>query len=90
VSTLRLRRDGVAWSDVGGEIVILDLRTSTYFSARDSAALLVAALAEGATTETLVDRVLETYDTTADVAHADVADFLAAMTDRNLLERVEA
>jgi hypothetical protein len=44
MSKLRLRRDGVAWSDLGDEVVILDLRSSTYFSVVDTAALLVNAL----------------------------------------------
>ena len=44
VSTFRLRRDGVACSDLGSEIVILDLDTSSYYSASNSAATLVGAL----------------------------------------------
>lgn len=51
-AAVRLRRDGVAWSDLGTEIVILDLRSSTYFSVRDSGAFLVTVLVDGASADT--------------------------------------
>lgn len=87
--TLRLRRDGVAWSDLGSELVILDIRSSTYFSVRDTGAFLVTALVDGASTQTLVDRLLDSYDTTEDTARDDVEDFLAELSRRDLLEPVD-
>ena len=42
----RLRRHGIACSDLGSEIVILNLETSFYFAASASAAVLVNALIE--------------------------------------------
>lgn len=83
---LRLRRDGLSWSDLGSEIVILDLHSSSYFSVRGTAAFLVTSLVDGASPDLLVKRLVDTYDTTRDVADADVADFLAALEGRNLLE----
>ena len=38
MGTYRLRRDGVACSNLGDEIVILDLETSVYLSARETIA----------------------------------------------------
>ncbi|MGQ0577207.1 MAG: PqqD family protein [Pseudonocardia sp.] len=83
---VRLRRDGVVWSDLDGEVVLLDLRTSTYFSARASAAVLVNALADGESEPGLVARLVERYDTTPAAARVDVAAFLGALADRDLLE----
>lgn len=89
MSSLRLRRDGVAWSDLGTEIVILDLRSSTYFSVRDTGALLVNGLMDGASAQTLVERLLDSYDTTEDIARNDVDEFLAELSRRDLLEPVD-
>lgn len=90
MSQLRLRRDGVAWSDLGDEIVILDLQSSTYFSVRGTAAFLVGELVDGSSTDALVERLLDTYDTTADVAWTDVDAFLDELDSRHLLERTSA
>src|SRR5690349_5094251 len=62
MSFYRLRRDGIACSDLGSEIVILDLNTSSYFAASASAAVLVNALIEGASAEDLVGRLLDSYE----------------------------
>lgn len=86
MSSYRLRRDGLACSDLGSEIVILDLDTSSYFAASASAAILVGALIEGATTADLVDCLREQYEVPTDVAAADVEAFLAQMRRRNLLD----
>lgn len=89
MSSLRLRRDGVAWSDLGTEIVILDLRSSTYVSVRDTGAFLVNGLVDGASAQTLVERLLDGYNTTEDIARSDVDEFLAELSSRDLLEPVD-
>lgn len=86
---LRIRRDGVAWSDLGNEIVILDLRSSTYFAVRETGAFLMNALVAGASAETLVDQLLSRYDTTADTARIDVQQFLGELSRRDLIEPVD-
>ena len=84
----RLRRDGIACSDLGSEFVILDLGTSSYFAASASAAVLVSALVEGATADELAGRLLEHYEVTTTDATADVEAFLAQLRRRDLLEEV--
>jgi Coenzyme PQQ synthesis protein D (PqqD) len=86
----RLRRDGVACSDLGSEVVILDFESSVYFSARDSAATIVQTLVEGASPEALVERLVSRYDVTEEVAADDVRRFLEQLNTRNLLEQVPA
>lgn len=88
--TFRLRHDGVACSDLGTEVVILDFDSSTYFSARDSAATIVQTLVAGASPEALVERLVSRYDVTEEVAGADVRRFLDQLNSRNLLEQVPA
>jgi Coenzyme PQQ synthesis protein D (PqqD) len=90
MTVYRMRQDGIACSDLGSEIVILDLGTSSYFAASASAAVLVGALMEGATTDELVSRLLDRYAVTTNEAAADVETFLAQMQSRNLLDTVAA
>lgn len=85
MTLLRLRRDGVACSDLGSEIVILDLDSSSFFSVADSAAIVVGALTAGASREHLIERLTETYDVQASEAAADVDAFLSDLRSRNLL-----
>lgn len=90
MTAFRLRRDGVACSDLGSEVVILDLDSSAYFSARNSAATLVQTLVEGASPQALAEQLVIRYDVTPDVAAADVQRFLDQLNTRNLLEKVPA
>lgn len=85
---LQLKADCVDWRRVEDEIVAIDLRSSTYFTLNSTAADLFALLAEGATSESLIDMLLETYDTTRDQAVTDVDEFLAALESRDLLNRL--
>ena len=88
MDVLRLRREGVAWSDVGGETVLLDLESSTYFVAKGTGALIVASLAEGTTEDALVEKVVAHYEVDSETARADITEFLKQLDDRHMLERV--
>ena len=89
MASLRLRREGFAWSEVGGEAVLLDLGSSTYFVAKGAGAFIISCLAEPVTEESLVEQVLERYEVDPVTAKADVSGFLKQLDDRNMLERVE-
>lgn len=90
MTVTRLRREGVLTSDLGSEIVILDLDSSTYFSVRDTGAVLLNRLVDGATVEAMAQELSTTYDADYQVALADVRDFVADLDARRLLEHVEA
>jgi Coenzyme PQQ synthesis protein D (PqqD). len=90
MTVARLRRDGVMTSDLGSEIVILDLDSSTYFSVRDTGAVLLNRLVEGASVESMAEELSTTYDADYEVALADVREFVADLTARRLLEYVDA
>ena len=53
MTELKLRGQGVAWTDVDGEIVALDEATAVYLAANEAGGLLWRALADGATRESL-------------------------------------
>lgn len=77
----------LVWREVADEVVILDLRTSVYWSLNGSAALLWPALVEGASSEELVGRLVQEYGINEDVASDDVRNFLASCQTQDLVER---
>jgi hypothetical protein len=83
---LRLRSDALEWREMDGEIVALDLRTSTYFAVNASAALVWPALADGATREQLVEQLATRYSVDPGDAARDVDAFLASLESQGLLE----
>lgn len=87
---LRLREHDLAWSEVGEEVVLLDLNTSVYFSTQGTGSFLLARLAEGATEEELVDQLVAHYEVDVATARADTAAFLRQLEEKSLLERAEA
>jgi hypothetical protein len=81
----RLRRDGLEWRDVEGEVVAADLRSSLYLSVNRTGAVLWPALAEGATEEALIGRLVEAYGIDRTDAARDVSAFLQALCTHGLL-----
>ena len=82
----RLRRNGLTWSDLGDEVVILDLQSSTYFSARGTSTVLVHELVAGASIDTLVARIVAEYEISEDTAQKDVDAFIRQLDNCELLE----
>jgi hypothetical protein len=83
---LRLRVDQVAWRDVGDELIVLELATSTYLTLNGSAKQLWLGLASGATAEELVESLVAAYGISAEQAGSDTESFLAALLERKLVE----
>jgi hypothetical protein len=81
----KLREGAVAWQQVDGETILLDLAASAYLGANPSGSALWAALADGATREELVERLCKTFDVTEDRAGSDVDAFLRDCRDRGFL-----
>lgn len=78
--------DELAWRDVSEGVVILDLRTSMYWSLNGSAALLWMALAEGSTPEELSVRLVQEYGIGLESATRDVGEFLTSCQQQDFLE----
>jgi hypothetical protein len=83
--TIRLDETRVAWREVDGEVVVIDVNTAEYLTMNGSGALLWAALAEGATEADLADRLLGAYEVSAEQADADVGAFLHTLRERGLV-----
>ena len=87
---LRLKTDALAWRHVDGEVIAVDLQSSTYLSAVGSGALLWQALAVGATRDILVDLLTDEFGIERDRAAVDVDAFVADLADRKLLDEAAA
>jgi hypothetical protein len=85
MSRLHLRREGVSWTDVDGEIVALDEETAVYLAANESGGMLWRALSNGSTRDQLGELLCETYDLAPERAAADIDAFLAALREKGLL-----
>jgi hypothetical protein len=83
---IRLRSGALEWREVEGEIVALDVRTSTYFAVNATGAVIWQALIDGASRDELVSRVREAFPVDEEVAAKDLDAFLAALREQNLLE----
>jgi hypothetical protein len=82
----KLRAEGVAWTDVDGEIVALDEEAAVYVAANSAGALLWRALADGATRAALSQTLVDEYGISAERADADTDAFLASLRERALLD----
>lgn len=85
MTTLRLRTDALKWREIEDEVVAVDLRSSTYLSANESAKLLWRQLAEGTTRQQLVERLVTTFGIDEARAGKDVESFLSDLAARELL-----
>lgn len=80
----------VEWRAIEDEVVVLDLRTELYLSFNASGAVLWCSLAEGATNDELVQRLITGFDVDEEQARADVNEFVEELLERGLVERVAA
>jgi coenzyme PQQ synthesis protein D (PqqD) len=85
MSELRLRGEDVAWREVDGELIAVDLPRSAYLGANPSGTLLWSRLAEGATRVELAQALVDTYGIDTERAHGDVDAFLRDLSSRSLL-----
>jgi hypothetical protein len=82
---VRLRED-VAWREIDGEIVLLDLTGQAYYTASRSGAVLWPSMVAGATVRQLSDLLAERFSLDRHVAERDVRDFLDTLHDEGLLD----
>jgi hypothetical protein len=86
MTVLKLRDQGVAWTDVDGEIVAMDEFAALYLAANESGALLWRELVTGSTRDSLAATLARTYGLPRERAEADTDAFLTALRDHALLE----
>ena len=83
-------RPDIAWRRIGDESVVLDLKTSAYFTLNETAALLWEALGEGLTPEKAVARLCEEFDAEPETVRRDVEATLAELLSERLILRSDA
>ncbi len=84
---MRLRRDGLAWNTLDDEVVLLDLVTSTYFTARGTGATLLHLLEEDTEPRALVDALATAHpDVARQTLSDDVDSFVTDLRNRGLLD----
>ena len=82
---LRLRPEAVAWRNVEGEVVALDLARSEYLTVNATGRVLWDALADGATEQEIVRRIVASFAVDEATAAADVAALLAELRTRGIV-----
>ena len=80
-----LKPDVTRWAEVEGEIVALELESSTYLGINRTGALLWPLLIQGTTSEAMTDVLVRTYKIPMAKAQTDVADFIETLGARGLL-----
>lgn len=81
-----LRRGQTAARAYEDELVVLDLRSSTYLAANAAATILWRKLTEGATREQLIGALVEEFEVDQERVGPDVDAFIAELRRRELLE----
>ena len=82
---MKLRPGDVTWREIDGDLVILDLRSSTYLTTNASGAVLMRELTEERSQDQLVRALMDEFSITKDLASSDVRSFVQALTDAGLL-----
>ena len=75
----------ISWRQVGDEAVILNTRTSAYYSLNHVALRIWELLSSGTSTENIVADLLREYNITEAVARKDVADLLKSLKEEKII-----
>ncbi|MHB1547121.1 MAG: PqqD family protein [Acidimicrobiales bacterium] len=84
---MRARSEQVMWREIDGQVVILDLRSSSYLRSNGTGARLWERLQTECQHDDLVDVLVSSYQVDPEVAASDVDAFLATLREGDLLER---
>lgn len=75
----------VAWRRVGEEVVILDLKSSEYFSLNETGGLVWEKMGEGMDLEAIRAELCAAFDVDSERAGADIRRIIDALSKRKLL-----
>lgn len=85
----RLRLQDLEWREIEGEIVILDLKSSSYMAVNNTGRVIWKALTSGATRDQLVAELIGRFSVHEEAAKRDVDEFLESLEDADLLHEPE-
>lgn len=83
---MKLRAHDLTWREIDGDLVILDLRSSTYLTTNASGAVLMKELTQNRTDDELVRSLVDAFGISTALAEADVTSFVQALDSGGLLE----
>lgn len=83
---IRLRTQDLAWHEVDGAIICLDIAASRYLSINPAGAALWPLLLEGAALPALTEQLVSTFGIGETQAATDVEAFLGGLRERKLLD----
>lgn len=86
---MQLRRSDVTWREIDGEMVILDLASSTYLTTNRTGAVLLKLLVDERSHDELVDALVAHFDVSGARADADVTAFADLLRKHGLLQSTE-
>jgi hypothetical protein len=84
---MKLRVDDITWREIDGDLVILDLRSSTYLTANASGTVLMRQLTDERTLPQLIHALVDAFGIPEHRAQQDVQAFVDELGERGLLER---
>jgi Coenzyme PQQ synthesis protein D (PqqD) len=87
---MKLRVDDLTWREIDGDLVVLDLRSSTYLTANASATVLMKQLTEDRTDVELVQALTDAFGISPTQAEQGVRTFISELERNGLLDRPEA
>jgi hypothetical protein len=87
---MKLRMDDITWREIDGDLVILDLRSSTYLTANASGTVLMRQLTEERTLPQLVRALVDTFGIPERRAQQDVQVFVDELGEHGLLVHTAA
>lgn len=82
---MQLRESDLAWQEVDEEIIILDLKASSYLKLNGTGAHLWKQLEQGADVSAMAESLLAVYDVDIDTARRDVDAFVRQLQRAGLL-----
>ena len=83
---VRIRATNLSWREVHGQVVALDLESSTYFTTNKTGTLLWRAMVDGSTVAALIALLSARFQLSYNDSAADVRDFLEVLAANGLLE----
>ena len=87
MGTMKLRVDDITWREIDGDLVILDLRSSTYLTANASGTTLMRQLTEERTLQQLIQTLVDAFDISERRAQQDAQAFVDELDEHGLLAR---
>jgi hypothetical protein len=81
----RIRKQGISWRELDGQIVVLDLESSKYVTVNGAGAVIWERLIPGATLDEIVNELVEVFDIDVETARSDSEAFLDELRTRRML-----